>query len=155
MPIPDNPQTRQEMYLNAMATGDSSGIPESPQTREEMYLDAIVKNGSGGGGGGGGGPLLVHFTYDEDNDRYPGDSTASQVYASCLTYGFAVGGYVDDPARVCIITGYNVNGGYYFKLGTITGIGGLGGFTSFDTLPNVPTKYLADEYLCGYYNEIT
>lgn len=54
MPIPDNPQTRQEMYLNAMATGDSSGIPESPQTREEMYLDAIVKNGSGGGGGGGG-----------------------------------------------------------------------------------------------------
>lgn len=55
MPIPDNPQTRQEMYLNAMATGDSSGIPESPQTREEMYLDAIVKNGSGGSGGGSGG----------------------------------------------------------------------------------------------------
>lgn len=52
MPIPDKPYTRREAYLNAAATGDSSGIPETPYTREEMYLDAIAKGGGGGGGGG-------------------------------------------------------------------------------------------------------
>lgn len=52
MPIPDTPYTRKEAYLNAVATGDSSGIPETPYTREEMYLDAIARNGGGGGGGG-------------------------------------------------------------------------------------------------------
>lgn len=51
MPIPDKPYTRREAYLNAAATGDSSGIPETPYTREEMYLDAIARNGGGGGGG--------------------------------------------------------------------------------------------------------
>lgn len=51
MPIPDTPYTRKEAYLNAVATGDSSGIPETPYTREEMYLDAIARNGGGGGGG--------------------------------------------------------------------------------------------------------
>ena len=50
MPIPYTPYTRKEAYLNAVATGDSSGIPETPYTREEMYLDAIAKGGSGGGG---------------------------------------------------------------------------------------------------------
>ena len=50
MPIPDTPYTRKEAYLNAAATGDSSGIPETPYTREEMYLDAIAKGGGGGGG---------------------------------------------------------------------------------------------------------
>lgn len=48
--IPASPQTRQEMYLNAIAIGDASGIPDSPQTREEMYLDEIARNGGGGGG---------------------------------------------------------------------------------------------------------
>lgn len=52
MPIPDTPYTRREAYLNAAATGDSSGIPETPYTREEMYLDAIARGGGGGGGGG-------------------------------------------------------------------------------------------------------
>ena len=49
--IPDVPYTRKEQYLNAIAKGDSSGIPDTPYTREEMYLDAIAKNGGGGGGG--------------------------------------------------------------------------------------------------------
>lgn len=52
MSIPDTPYTRKEAYLNAITTGDSSGIPETPYTREEMYLDAIAKGGGGGGGGG-------------------------------------------------------------------------------------------------------
>ena len=48
--LPENPVTRQEMYLNRIATG-SGTLPEKPITREEMYLDAIAKNGGGGGGG--------------------------------------------------------------------------------------------------------
>ena len=51
--IPERPYTRKEMYLDAIARGDSSGIPERPYTREEMYLDEIARNGGGGGGGGG------------------------------------------------------------------------------------------------------
>lgn len=50
MSTSDAPITRKEMYLNAIATGDASGIPETPYTREEMYLDAIAKGGGGGGG---------------------------------------------------------------------------------------------------------
>lgn len=49
--IPETPYTRKEMYLEAIATGDPSGIPETPYTREEMYLDEIARNGGGGGGG--------------------------------------------------------------------------------------------------------
>ena len=49
--IPEEPLTRQEQYLNRIATGEGT-IPEKPITREEMYLDAIAKNGGGGGGGG-------------------------------------------------------------------------------------------------------
>lgn len=51
MPIPETPYTREEAYLNAIATGDSGSIPETPYTREEMYLDYIARNGGGGGGG--------------------------------------------------------------------------------------------------------
>lgn len=49
--IPNKPITRAERFLNAAATGDTSGLPE-PITREEQYLKAIAE-GSGGGGGGG------------------------------------------------------------------------------------------------------
>ena len=47
-----NPLTRNEQYLNAIATGDPSGLPD-PLTREEIYLDYIAENGGGGGGGTG------------------------------------------------------------------------------------------------------
>ena len=36
MSLPDSPNTRREMYLNAIATG--SGVPDEPYTREEMYV---------------------------------------------------------------------------------------------------------------------
>ena len=66
MPIPDTPYTREEMYLNAVATGNTSGIPAQPYTRQEQYLDAIAKNGGGGGTGGG-----VHMIeYDEELGKY-------------------------------------------------------------------------------------
>ena len=48
MAIPDTPLTRQEQYLNAIATGENGGIPDTPYTRTEMYLDAIARNGGGG-----------------------------------------------------------------------------------------------------------
>ena len=47
--IPNKPITRAERFLNAAATGDTSGLPE-PITREEQYLKAIAE-GSGGGRG--------------------------------------------------------------------------------------------------------
>ena len=40
------PITREEIYLNAIAQGESSDLP-SPVTREEIYLKAIAENGSG------------------------------------------------------------------------------------------------------------
>lgn len=73
MSIPESPQTREEQYLNAIATGNASGIPETPQTREEMYLDAIARNG-GGGGSSGGGVLVVH---DVDGTL---DKTWQEIY---------------------------------------------------------------------------
>lgn len=66
MPIPETPYTRKEAYLNAIATGDSSGIPETPYTREKMYLDYIARNGGGGGGGGGGGSSTLSGLTDVD-----------------------------------------------------------------------------------------
>lgn len=45
-----SPTDRREIYLNAIATGETSDLP-TPSTREEVYLDYIAKNGSGGGGG--------------------------------------------------------------------------------------------------------
>lgn len=62
MAIPDTPYTREEMYLNAMATGDSGGIPPVPYTRQEMYLNEIAR--TRGGGSTGGGVLVVHTDAD-------------------------------------------------------------------------------------------
>ena len=58
MSLPDNPQSRSEQYLNAIATGDNSGLPASPESRMDQYLDYIAKNG---GGGSGGGVLVAHM----------------------------------------------------------------------------------------------
>lgn len=74
--IPAVPYTRKEQYLNAIATGDTDNLPETPYTREEMYLDAIARNGGGGGGGGGGlislAPQYQGFSYGYING---GDGT--------------------------------------------------------------------------------
>ena len=49
-PVPEEPLTRIEQYLSAIAgVTSSSDIPEEPLTRIEAYLDMIVKNGGGGG----------------------------------------------------------------------------------------------------------
>lgn len=69
MAIPENPITRDEMYLNSMAGGvgvlpdepitrkekylaKAAGVAvetPDPVTREEMYLDVIAESGGGGG----------------------------------------------------------------------------------------------------------
>lgn len=69
MSVPETPYTRKEMYLDAIARGDSSGIPERPYTREEKYLDAIAK--SGGGGGGGDFDAIVHYSQSYDSSEPP------------------------------------------------------------------------------------
>ena len=55
------PNTRKEQYLNAIATGNASGLP-TPITREEEYLDAIAKSGGGGSGDGD----MKKSVYDSD-----------------------------------------------------------------------------------------
>lgn len=45
--LPDVPVTRREQYLNYIATGDGV-LPEPPLTREERYLYEIAVNGGGG-----------------------------------------------------------------------------------------------------------
>lgn len=52
-PVPEEPLTREEQYLSAIAgVTEASEIPEKPLTRVEAYLNKIVENGGGGGGGG-------------------------------------------------------------------------------------------------------
>ena len=48
MSTPETPYTRGEMYLSAIADGDSSGIPDRPYTRKEQYLDTIATGDSSG-----------------------------------------------------------------------------------------------------------
>ena len=81
MAIPDTPQTRGEQYLNAIATGDTSGIPDTPQTREEMYLDAIAK---GGGGSAEGAALVVKNVVNDGVETL--DKTWQEIFDSnyCL-----------------------------------------------------------------------
>ena len=79
MALPNEPHTRQEMYLNRIATG-SGDIPVEPHTREEMYLDAIAQNG--GGGSSGGGAFYVSATYDDDTGNNTLDKNYSEILAA-------------------------------------------------------------------------
>lgn len=85
MAIPNEPYTRKEQYLNAMATGNASGIPETPYTREEMYLDAIAKGGGGGGGGGSADAALVVGSTTEGSTI-----TLNKTYAEILEGNYCI-----------------------------------------------------------------
>lgn len=98
MSVPETPYTRKEMYLDAIARGDSSGIPERPYTREEMYLDAIAKSG-GGGGGGGVGALYVSESQDTLS------MTWQQIYDAAI----------DDDMLVILRTFKEEYGEWYIK----------------------------------------
>lgn len=43
------PLTREDIFLNAAATGIASNLPQ-PLTRQEFYLKQIAEGGGGGGG---------------------------------------------------------------------------------------------------------
>lgn len=49
--LPEEPQSRKELYLADIA-GEDVTLPEEPKSREEQYLAYIAENGGGGGGGG-------------------------------------------------------------------------------------------------------
>lgn len=70
MAIPENPITRKEHFL-AKAAGESVNTPE-PITREEMYLDAIASGSGGGGSGGGGGGSALPDVTSADNGKVLG-----------------------------------------------------------------------------------
>ena len=90
MSIPENPQTRSEQYLDAIATGDTSGIPEYPQCRMEQYLDYIAKNGGSGGGGGGGGVLVVTAETDTETSTSTLDKTWQEIHDAMLAGGAVI-----------------------------------------------------------------
>ena len=60
MALPNEPITKQEMYLSNIA-GQNTALPDEPITREEMYLDYIAKSGGTGEGD------MKKSVYDSDN----------------------------------------------------------------------------------------
>lgn len=121
MALPDAPHTRGEMYLNAIATGDSSGIPSAPYTREEMYLDAIAK-----GGGGGGGSFVVNYAYGEDYGKFVTDKTWNEINAAArdgktvLLYTYADSGSGHSNLEIRYL--YNVYGDSADHSYTVSGV---------------------------------
>ena len=45
--LPTNPETREERYLNSIATENTAVKPSNPETRVERYLDYICDNVGG------------------------------------------------------------------------------------------------------------
>lgn len=129
MSIPDTPQTREEMYLNAAATGNTSGIPAQPYTRKEMYLDAIARNGGGGGSGGGsggGGVLVVNLTLDEDTGNLVFDKTWSEVSAASAAVA-----YFDMSA-------FGGRGSFRYLIGNTDAVGNGDGSFTYRVLTMIP-----------------
>lgn len=77
MAIPENPITRKEHFL-AKAAGESVNTPD-PITREEMYLNAIA---SASGGGGGSADNRFEVTLKPNAADYSGtmDKTSGELY---------------------------------------------------------------------------
>lgn len=80
-----NPITRKEQYL-AKAAGESVSIPEEPHTREEMYLEKIAE-----GGGGGGGTTVIANPSEEATDDLTKLQIGDKVYGieggnTCIKY---------------------------------------------------------------------
>jgi len=143
MSLPENPQSRGEVFLNAIATGSSSDLP-TPQSREEQYLDYIAQNGGGGGGttvvanptlagtedsltglqvgdtkyavsggGGGGGVLVVSVTFEGET------ATLDKTWQEITDASFPV--IVTDESSVgtswnTIRSTYLYNGVYYVEM---------------------------------------
>lgn len=93
MSIPEKPYTRREMYLDAIAQGNTSSMPETPYTREEMYLDAIARGG--GGGNAESNVFLAHFVYDESLMAYETSESWESIVAAGDA-GKAIIVYFDD-----------------------------------------------------------
>ena len=70
MPLPNQPNTRLEQYLNRIATGQGT-YPLYPLTNVEEYLDWICKHG--GGGGGGSSAILAPIAVSTKIGQYKGN----------------------------------------------------------------------------------
>lgn len=101
----DEPKTRQEVYLKAIAEGEGDvptpitrkelfysailgnieveDLPE-PVTREEVYLKTIAENG---GGGGGKTPTIYNYSNYIDNGTFT--ATESGLYMAVATCSYA------------------------------------------------------------------
>lgn len=67
------PKSRTESYL-AKAAGEDVPIPEEPRSRLEQYLNAIAENGGGGGGGG-----TSNFNQLTNRPKYNGSEMTSST----------------------------------------------------------------------------
>ena len=123
MPIPENPQSRSEQYLNAIATGDNSGLPEFPQSRMEQYLDVIAQNGGGGSSGGAlvvtctkeGSPLPTKITADKTSKEIF-DAYAAGTAVVFLNANFFATVVDVDTAATLIYAVYSEEDGYSFTV---------------------------------------
>ena len=73
------PVNRKEMFLDAMAKGDFSGI--EPVSREEMFMWKIGQNGGGNSGGAGVPKLFLTWNEDEyiDVQKKEGGATFDEI----------------------------------------------------------------------------
>lgn len=138
MSIPDAPQTRGEEYLNAIATGDNSGIPDAPQTRMEQYLDVIAK--SGGGGGGGTEPLAVEMVMEDGTLEL--EMEAVDIY-NAYPNVYAYMSQDGMEAHFPILFAVSANGEYNF---------GVSLSTSGSYMINTLTSASGDDYPSGSLN---
>lgn len=89
MPIPNNPITRKESYLAAIA-GQEVAVPEYPITREEAYLEAIMNNGGGASGS-------VRDFIDNIDVDYEFDETTDANYTVIRIYKKKIDGTPQYP----------------------------------------------------------
>lgn len=70
MVLPSEPLSRQEKYLNKIATGEGE-IPSKPMSRNEQYLAYICENGGVGGGGSSDRVEGIEATLNEHLNNHP------------------------------------------------------------------------------------
>ena len=135
------PKSRKEEYL-AKAAGMDVGIPDEPKSREEQYLNAIAEGGGGGGGyvlpiatadklggvkvgtglaidadtgvlstSGGSGPTVVQTTGTSQTDVMSQDAVTQMVFTSADKSGVRIGAYSGNFGSNSIAIGCSATSG--------------------------------------------
>lgn len=109
------PNSRYELYLQAILSGDTSNLPK-PITREEIYLYAIAMNGGGGGGGGTTNYNSLQNKPRINNTELSGNKTSTQLgLQSKLTFDATPTDGSNNP-----VTSNGVYDALLLKVATIT-----------------------------------